>query len=808
MDLHHPLSSPVRYLSLRWKTLILLSVVLVLVNTALALLAYRQSARQFDQQQAQLREQHIRQFRSLFDEGYRQMPRLANIVPLLGSYHPAPDLDARLRQAVGANGYILDLEWDIRSVHWLPAAGQLTLLWPPEAPPLPITVTEQLHAAPEHTTTLVSCDEDCRQYLAAPLLWESHFAGSLLLSRSLADMLLDFQALTGVDVAVVNTQIAANGSAPADWMQRRFPAFTHRAQLQSILVRTGLAQQPLAPGDAPHWVTVGEQTFELSRLAILATGVDALAITEVTAQRQAIAQATRNSFLIGLLGLALSETLLLLLLRKPLSRLRRLAELLPLLAENRHVELRTRLPLLGRSPLHRDEMDLLVDTVGNLTTRMQQLQQDREEAESRLLWLADHDPLTTLANRRRFNDDFSRVIDQALRYGHSGALLFFDLDQFKDVNDLSGHSIGDQLLIQIASQLQQIVRKSDLLARFGGDEFALAIPECNVEQAIATAERMQAAVRAIVLHSHGRRHQVSASIGIALFPLHGEQPQQVLANADLAMYQAKAKGRGVWHLFSDDEQAREQAASRVLWKQKIADALAENRFELHVQPILHIPTQRVTRMEVLLRMRETDGTLVYPDRFIPIAEHTGQIRAIDHWVLTQAIALMHEQPELCLSVNLSAGALEDPSLLPDIEAQLRDQNVVAARVTFEITETVAINSLQDAIRLMHSIRQLGCRFALDDFGSGFASYAYLRQLPIDDVKIDGAFIRELAANRADQIFVKSITDIAHSMGKRVVAEFVENEEILRLLGEIGVDYAQGYHIGRPAPLPALRFTVP
>ncbi|HQC72771.1 MAG TPA: EAL domain-containing protein, partial [Candidatus Competibacteraceae bacterium] len=389
-----------------------------------------------------------------------------------------------------------------------------------------------------------------------------------------------------------------------------------------------------------------------------------------------------------------------------------------------------------------------------------------------------------------------------LRYNHSGALLFFDLDQFKDVNDLSGHSIGDQLLIQIASQLQQIVRKSDLLARFGGDEFALAIPESSVEQAIVTAERVQEAVRAIVLHSHGRRHQVSASIGIALFPLHGEQPQQVLANADLAMYQAKAKGRGVWHLFSDDEQAREQAASRVLWKQKIADALAENRFELHGQPILHIPTQRVTRMEVLLRMRETDGTLVYPDRFIPIAEHTGQIRAIDHWVLARAIALMHEQPELCLSVNLSAGALEDPSLLPDIEAQLRDQNIVAARVTFEITETVAINNLQDAIRLMHSIRQLGCRFALDDFGSGFASYAYLRQLPIDDVKIDGTFIRELAANREDQIFVKSITDIAHGMGKRVVAEFVENEEILRILGEIGVDYAQGYHIGRPAPLPA------
>jgi EAL domain-containing protein (putative c-di-GMP-specific phosphodiesterase class I) len=265
------------------------------------------------------------------------------------------------------------------------------------------------------------------------------------------------------------------------------------------------------------------------------------------------------------------------------------------------------------------------------------------------------------------------------------------------------------------------------------------------------------------------------------------------------MYQAKEKGRGRWHLFSPDDTGRERANARVIWGQRIVDALKENRFELHFQPILEIATGKIWRAEALIRMRDTDGKLVMPGSFIPIAEETHQIRTLDHWVLARAIELMQHHPELSLSVNLSANAVQDPSLPQEIERLLRTYKVSPSRLTLEVTETVAINSLAQATRLMHEILGIGCHFALDDFGSGFASYAYLRQLPVDDVKIDGAFIRDIAHSKEDKIFVRAVTEMAHGMGKKVIAEFVENADIVEVLAEIGVDYAQGYHIGRPQP---------
>ena len=487
-------------------------------------------------------------------------------------------------------------------------------------------------------------------------------------------------------------------------------------------------------------------------------------------------------------------------LKQPLSRLRRIASALPLLAENRYRDLRERLPQTRSTQVVSDEMDLMVGTVGRLTDRMESLQRDREQAEARLVWLADHDPLTQLFNRRRFHADFDRVMDQAVRFSHQGAVLFFDLDQFKDVNDISGHQVGDALLQRVAEQLQALTRPCDILARLGGDEFAWLLPESTEAQAIKVAERAQQVIRSVVMHARSRRHQVSASIGIVVFPDQGRESHQVMANADLAMYQAKEQGRGRWHVFSTGDQSRERADARVLWGQHIAEALAQDRFELRFQPIVEVATGQVAHYEALLRMRDAEGGMVYPDRFVPVAEKTGQIQAIDHWVLSHALGIMSSRPGLHLAVNLSANAMDDHLLLPDIEQLLKRFAVDPVRLAFEITETAAINSTLRATRLMRGIQRLGCRFALDDFGSGYASYAYLRQLPVDDVKVDGAFIRNLSRSREDRIFVKAITDIAHGMGKRVIAEFVEDGDILRVLEELGVDFAQGYHFGRPMTL--------
>ncbi|MDQ5911661.1 MAG: hypothetical protein QG599_3759 [Pseudomonadota bacterium] len=784
--------SPARYLSLRWKALIALSVVLILVNASLAWLAYHQSADQFEQQQAQVRDQQARQLQALLEDGYQQMARLASIVPLLGVAPSEPHLEARLQGALDQNsGFMLDLEWDIRSVHWIRPEARPLLLWPDQAPTLPGELSEELQNAPEQTAKLLSCKPDCYQYLASPLLWRGSSHGALVLSRSVADALLTFHGLTGANVALM----VNHAGAP------RFPVITYREQIEPLL-RQVPPESWAAPGNTHVQVIArGGEWFEISRRSTLAPGVDALLINRITEQQQAIATITQNSILLGLLGLLLSESLLWLVMQPLVRRLQRLADVLPLLAEDQFANLRNHLPTRDTVIPWRDEMDVMTDTVANVSECMERLQRDRVEAQAELVWLADHDPLTQLLNRRRFNQELAELVKQARIANHSGALLFFDLDQFKDVNDISGHPVGDLLLQRIAERLTELAAECCFLGRLGGDEFALVVAQADLAEAIALAEQVQMHIRSVVVHHHDLHYQVSASIGIVLFPEHGVEPEQLLAHADLAMYRAKEKGRRRWSVFAPEDQDREQADSRVRWSERIAVALAEERFELHFQPIMELATGSLHRMEALIRMRDEQGKLVYPNSFIPVAEKTGQIQAIDHWVLAESILTLQQYPDIKLSVNLSASALEDPALLSNMQNLLAQYEVDPARLTLEITETVAINRLEHATRLMHRIQELGCQFALDDFGSGFASYAYLRQLPMNSIKIDGAFIRNIVQNHEDRVFVRAVVEIAHSMGKRVVAEFVENAEILAVLHEIEVDYAQGYHIGRPAPLP-------
>ncbi len=779
-----------RSLSLRWKTLIVLSLVLVLVNTSLALLSYQQLAGQFENAQAEVRDRQVRQLQALIEDRFRQMSRLANAVPLLAPIRPGQDLAGHLAEALDTNGSMLDLEWDIRSVHWLSPAETSHLLWPAEAAPLPAFLMPLIEQSADQTAALLTCGDDCRQYLAAPILWQGADAGTLVLGRYVADALLTFRSLTDAEVALLPQAETEAGTAPT------FPAMTHPERTRPILAALGSNFWRDSDTDAATLEQDGE-TYDVFLHRDLAPGIDAVLVNRITRQRQAIAAATRDTVLIAILGLVLSEGLLLLVMQTPLARLRRIAHLLPLLADARFAELRQGLPIRKDRLAVRDEMDLMIDTVGTLSQRMEGMERDRAEAQRELVWLAEHDPLTRLCNRRRFLLDLATAVDRARRGSYNGALMFFDLDQFKDVNDISGHHMGDQLLQRVADQLAAIVPDGGVLSRLGGDEFGLILPRADADEALTLAAYLQNQVRSVVIHTRHWRHQVSASIGIVLFPEHGSESHQLMADADLAMYQAKEKGRGRWHLFSSEDEGRERANARVIWSERIAGALRDERFELHFQPLMEIASGKVWRAEALLRMRDPQGELVMPDSFIPIAEENGQIEAIDHWVLANAIALMQKYPEISLSVNLSANALQDPSLPPDVKRMLKRYAVDPKRLTFEITETIAINRLSNAIHLMGEIQQLGCRFALDDFGSGYASYAYLRQLPVNDVKIDGAFIRDIAHSQEDQIFVRAVTDMAHGMGKRVVAEFVENEEIVDVLRELGVDFAQGYFIGRP-----------
>ncbi|MEN8166936.1 MAG: EAL domain-containing protein [Pseudomonadota bacterium] len=429
---------------------------------------------------------------------------------------------------------------------------------------------------------------------------------------------------------------------------------------------------------------------------------------------------------------------------------------------------------------------------------------DREKAEQQLAWLANHDPLTELYNRRYFQRAFEDILSRANRYHHSVALVFFDLDQFKYINDTSGHQAGDAMLRVVAERLHQLTRSSDLLARLGGDEFAIVIPETDVKGAIQVAEKILEDLRQISLPTKGRSHRISTSIGIVMYPEHGNTVQDLMSNADLSMYQAKESGRDRWYLFALDDQMREQMSARLTWKEKIEQALTDSAFFLHYQPILEIKTGLISHYEVLVRMREKDGSISMPGDFIPVAERTGLIHSIDRFVLREAIGQLAElqkstNNEINLSINLSGRVVDDPELLPLLKQLLKLSGVNPHNLVFELTETATLADMASAEQLMHELRDLGCRFAMDDFGVGFSSFYYLRELPLDIVKIDGSFIRQLPNSPEDQVFVRALTAMASGLMKKTVAEFVEDKETLNLITEIGVDYAQGYYIGKPQP---------
>jgi diguanylate cyclase (GGDEF)-like protein len=426
---------------------------------------------------------------------------------------------------------------------------------------------------------------------------------------------------------------------------------------------------------------------------------------------------------------------------------------------------------------------------------------DKKHSEEQMLWMANHDVLTELYNRRKFNYEFERILVHANRYQHEGMLLFLDLDQFKDINDSCGHKIGDQLLRRVSKSLLSITRSTDLVARLGGDEFAIILPESSLDGAVTLCEKITETLDSLDFSHEQVRYTVSCSIGIIKFPLNDLTVDELVSNADLAMYQAKSKGKNTWHLFTFDDMARVQLQARIRWKQKIEDALTHHRFTLFYQPIMEIQSRTVNHYEVLLRMRDENNQIYLPGAFIQVAEQTGLIHRIDHYVLEQGIAKLAEldkqQKDISLSLNLSGHAIVDPDLTPLLKRLLADYGAPPHHLIFELTETAAVADIPQARELMQEMNKQGCRFSIDDFGTGFSSFRYLRELPVDIVKIDGSFITHITENADDRLFVQALVTVAKGMGKKTVAEFVENAQTLAMIQALGVDYAQGYYIGKP-----------
>jgi diguanylate cyclase (GGDEF)-like protein len=423
-----------------------------------------------------------------------------------------------------------------------------------------------------------------------------------------------------------------------------------------------------------------------------------------------------------------------------------------------------------------------------------------EKTETELRYLADHDPLTALLNRRAFRARLDTYVSFSARYGGQGAVMVIDLDGLKEVNDRLGHQQGDNLIRRVAATLRERVRSTDIVARLSGDEFAVLMPQSDIEGALQLGEDLRVEV-ADTFVGDPDLAGATISVGVTMFGVESDGgAEAVLAAADQAMYRAKADGRNRVSFF---EAPVEDAADfrRLTISAKIRNALTQNRLSLATQPITSLADGAVERFELLLRMRGESGELLPASAFIGVAERSGMIQELDRWVIGQALDLLGARERagepVSLHVNLSVASLTDISVLEFIERRLDEGDADPTRCTFEITQTARVEDLETAAGFADRLTEFGCEVAIDDYGAGFGPFEYLKRFPFDVIKIDGAFIRDLASNEADQLTVQAIVGIAQGLGKTTIAEFVEDEETTTMLRAYGVDMAQGYHLGVP-----------
>ena len=921
-------------LSLTWRVIALSSLLLLALFSLFIWLGHNNLTRQFQESRAQHHERQQREIRLTLLRSSENLRQLAGLTAASASLGLPLQAGSRaiVEQALDSQWPTLQLEAGIDEILIINTRGEVLGSWGTgnSQGELPILSWVRRVINTERPLSALRCSPSCQQFAAVPVLEGGESVGMVVLSRSLADVTRQAKEVSGSEVALLvtgpteeNQVIATRQLRPWNGQLLALTSEEHSLiPLQQAADRVPVRRLMEAPisleYDGRHLELCAvrmEEDNQSSNIGYF------LLVSDITEQIKAINQDTRTLLFVGVIGWIASELLLLVILLGPMARLRRVAGLLPALADGKFSDIHSAIPnLQHRIP---DEIDVLESSTLELSKQLELLEgevqergyqlavrieelaeerdfisglldtaqvfiiaqdcagrislaneyaqlmtglneasllgrlfvdvfeagvpttvhtfshpqqeektlrtpdhqlhtiawyhaplqtgsegkvsrisvgldiTERKAAEARLTWLAERDPLTELYNRRYFQHALQAALEHPSK--RNGAILLLDLDQFKEVNELSGHHVGDTLLSEVADTLLHNLGSRGVIARLGGDEFSLLLEDTNADQAVSVAQYIVQLLDSIGFVVGERRHHVTASIGIALYPTHGNTPADLMASADVAMYKAKGNSIQHWHLLSKSENAKDELQERVYWVDRIRHALEEDSFELMVQPIMRLENSDVKHHEVLLRMRDAEGNLISPAHFIPIAEQSGQIVLIDRWVLRHSLKALSQLQDrgITLAVNLSGQSLHDYGLKQYLADELTASGADPHHLILEVTETAAVTDFSTARCVLQAVRDLGCRTALDDFGVGFSSFHYLGQLPVDYIKIDGSFIRNLLISPDCRVIVRAIADIAKGFGKQTIAEFVDQETLLPILKSYGITYGQGFYLGRP-----------
>ncbi|MBI5918420.1 MAG: EAL domain-containing protein [Nitrosomonadales bacterium] len=908
------------FLSIRRKIVFLAGLVLAVTGGLLIWLQYQTQMRQFDQERAAYRDRTQEMVGRLFQLQADRMQMLGRMLADLPKVREdmAAGRGGELPKDVEMLWSELNLGQGLSAVAFYDDIQRPLAAWGERLPSTLQAAQARAASIREVPSSWLECADGCNHQTVVPITQYGRFLGTVALTSSLEGLILDLRQLSGAEVAVFTGPVRQDDSPLAGMhllfnsggdgaravLQAATSGTWHNGYFQSA--RLGQVRQVM-------FSSVPLRNESPVHLAF---------VTDVTREVEAINSSVQRSLAWGGVVLVAAMLLLYVLLRPTMQRLREIADVLPLLGQERFDEVRQRHALRKRAKVL-DEMDELGELAITLTERLELLRSEslehasslaaqtslmererdfvsgllntapvlilsygldgriylandyamqtcglpREDVmgenfaelflaaelrhaygiemagmvtgrvrhsessmmrpdhsvrnlvwfhsrlvseegepavflsvgmdvtelrrtEHRLHSLTEHDAVTGLYNRRAFK----RELDTLLANGTRGVILVCDIDQFKAVNEANGHEAGDAVLTACAAHIRELSPVACLSARLGSDDFALVFADLSAADAIILARQLNQ----VIARQSGLQH-LSTCVGVAVFPDHGADADSLLGSVQLALTQARAKGYGSWHLYSAEDPYREAAGRQTYWCGEVERALETDGFQMYFQPILNLRNGKVSHYEALVRMNGLGDAVISPESFIDVAESSGLVRRIDLWVIDAVVAFVAQHAGTKVAVNLSGRSFDDETVVDAMRVALARYDVGGERLLIEITETAALANFANAINVMGALRGLGCSLGLDDFGVGYSSFQYLRELPVDFVKIDGSFIRGLATNQDDRVFVKALTEVVQGFGKLTVAEFVEDEVVLGILREIGVDFVQGNLIGSPSP---------
>jgi len=790
------------FVSLYWKSTSGLALILLALISFFTLFNVEQLKELQQQQRVASQQQHIVEYEGLLKKSALQLTNLVDGLPNLTSDRKS------LQSKINKHWLSLQITWGLESATLIDGSGQIIQQWGDKRI-FPSGATVQRVLTSSSPVEEMVCFEHCQLAVSSPALSDSGDVNIIQLSVSLADTLLDFQRATRSDIGILTPTIDGNeyGGLLGN-TGLSFSSLTNRTLLQPVVNNFALgktwksdfikpSQQKVFVLDTPAFQY---ELLFLSNSELVDNRAIVLFMTDTSADREQIKYAQYTYVVTGLLATFISIALVVLVLWRPIRSLQRQSRALPLLAEGKYQEAKGRLQNMARNRLFSDEISQLQDTSLEVTSKLENYHKQLTNKSKKLFEMAHFDPLTSLINRAHLIelvDEKLRSVDEDDRHL---ALIYLDLDNFKHINDALGHMVGDNLLSIVAGRLKDCVGVRDYAARTGGDEFCLVLNRAHTEKNVIEVAKQVLRALEEPVSVDGRKLAVSSSIGISLSLVDGDTAATLLQNADLAMYQAKSAGKNNYHMFN--HQLHKDADSRMALEEELRRAVEHKEFVLYYQPQIDLSTGALLGCEALIRWMHPERGLLAPFFFIDTIESNGLIIPVGKWIIREACRQCAEWRgqglgDIKMSINLSARQFNDPDLLNDINSAIEEYSISPKQLEFEVTESLLATDIKHAISLLKELQALGLTIAIDDFGTGYSSLNYLKQLPLDKLKVDRAFIMDLPDDNDDKQITAAIIAMAHALNLKVVAEGVETKEQMGFLQEMQCEIGQGYLFNKP-----------